>query len=752
MRVNRKAPYIIALLLTCLFILHACSSSSFTSISGQLEIVTYGQSGGESEPLEVVPLTPMRLPEELLSEFIQQTMQMPVALEPEFVPDEIIVKYKSGFEPSEVQSLSSLSSFIERRTNGDVAAGVRSVLKLAQSEKSTLSLDAVRDRTLREIEWLNTLPHVEYAQPNYIYSPLALATQPNDVHYPLQWHYPLIKWDHVWDEGLVTNLSGVIVAVIDTGIVREDWTKIKNLNHEDFLDSGSTPFVDEYDFIFDADRAFDDDGYDNDATDMGDNYNLDLASFHGTHVIGTIGAYTNNASTGVAGIAGRNNASTSVKIMPLRALGYGGGTTADIVEAIKYAAQLPNATGEQPDTQANIINMSFGSTAHDQDLKNAIDAAYLNDIVIVAAAGNNGSPVPFYPAAYENVISVSAVDIGANVTSYSNFGSTIDVAAPGGDFSYDLNFDNYPDGVLSTFTQIVKNGAPTADTQTYAFNQGTSMAAPHVAGVAALIKATNSLLTAAQIRARIEDNAIDLGSEGRDDYYGHGLINAYAAVSGGPGANAVLFPYPKLFKLQGQDPSDTFTLKNIGNTAVDITIDNIKKENEASWLSLSSTSPGDVGAGLPIDFTIDSSSIMDGNDHIEMLTIEAEPGVADEYVYVMYNVNGFPLKGLFDIGPLYVVAIDLEANEIVDGVVTTFSDLYLYDLRGLPSGSYIIGASTNRDGDNYLFESDDAYGFYISLDQIVPVEVVSGNAEEGIDFEVIDLFDNPSGQHVQKVQ
>jgi len=143
---------------------------------------------------------------------------------------------------------------------------------------------------------------------------------------------------------------------------------------------------------------------------------------------------------------------------------------------------------------------------------------------------------------------------------------------------------------------------------------------------------------------------------------------------------------------------------------------------------------------------------MDGNDHIEMLTIEAEPGVADEYVYVMYNVNGFPLKGLFDIGPLYVVAIDLEANEIVDGVVTTFSDLYLYDLRGLPSGSYIIGASTNRDGDNYLFESDDAYGFYISLDQIVPVEVVSGNAEEGIDFEVIDLFDNPSGQHVQKVQ
>ena len=99
-----------------------------------------------------------------------------------------------------------------------------------------------------------------------------------------------------------------------------------------------------------------------------------------------------------------------------------------------------------------------------------------------------------------------------------------------------------------------------------------------------------------------------------------------------------------------------------------------------------------------------------------------------------------------------MVAIDLEANEIVDGVVTTFNDLYLYDLRGLPSGSYIIGASTNRDGDNYLFESDDAYGFYISLNQIVPVEVSSDMVIEDINFEVIDLFDNPSGQYVQKVQ
>ena len=748
MRVNRKALHIAAVLLIGLLVLHACTSSSVTSISGQLRIVSFEGTGGEGEPLESVPVSPLRLPEELLSEFMLETMQLPVALEPEFVPDEIIVKYKSGFEPSAVQSLSSFPAFIERKSNRDVAAGVRTVLKLSQSEKASLSIDAVRDRTLREIEWLNSLTYVEYAQPNYIYRPLALDTLiPNDEHYDLQWHYPLIKWDHMWDENLIPDLSGVTVAVIDTGIVREDWTK-SGLNHEDFMDGGSTPFVDEYDFISNANLSFDGDGYDNDATDMGDNPDLDLASFHGTHVIGTIGAYTNN-SIGVAGIAGRDTVSTSVKIMPLRALGYGGGTTDDIAEAIRYASKTGTYSSGSHG-QADIINMSLGSTAQDLDLENAIDAAYSKGIVIVAAAGNNGSSVPFYPAAYENVISVSAVDIGANITSYSNFGSTIDIAAPGGDFSYDLNFDNYPDGVLSTFTQIVKNGAPTADTQTYAFNQGTSMAAPHVTGLAALIKAKTPGLSAAQIRAIIEDNAIDLGSAGRDDYYGHGLINAYASVHAAAGTTQgpVLFPYPKLFKLQGQDPSDTFTLENIGNTS-DITIDIV---NDAPWLTVTPPSGTVTSSGRTVTIDIDSTSIENGSTYIEMLTIVAEAGVADEYVYVMYNVNGFPTVGLIDIGPLYVVAIDLEANEIVDGVVTTFNDLYLYDLRGLPSGSYIIGASTNRDGDNYLFESNDVYGFYISLDQIVPVEVSSGMVIEDINFEVIDLFDNPSGQYEQKIQ
>jgi len=325
------------------------------------------------------------------------------------------------------------------------------------------------------------------------------------------------------------------------------------------------------------------------------------------------------------------------------------------------------------------------------------------------------------------------------------------VAAPGGDLSYNLNFDvdalKYPDGVLSTFTRVIENGSVTADTATYAFNQGTSMATPHVAGLAALIKAANSGLTAAQIKTIIENNAIDLGSPGRDDFYGRGLINAYASVHAaalttqGP----VLFSRPKLFKLQGQNPSTAFTLENIGDTS-NITITGIDEKNNAPWLSASPPSGTVTGSGLEVTININSSSIADGSTYIEMLTIEAQSGVADEHVYVMYNVNGFPLEGLFDIGALYVVAIDFDTGKIAAVNATTFSTQYNYAIQNLPSGTYIIGASTDHDDDGEIFESDDAYGFYMSSTQVVVVEVTAGLAEENINFQVIDQFDNPTGQ------
>ena len=731
MGVKRKGLYITAVLFIGLLVLHACTSY-YDSITGYLEIVTYSQDMGDVESGAHD------------TEFLSANTQVTGSIEPEFIPGEIIVRYKPGLEPSGIQSLSTISAFVEQRSSGHAGSGVRSVLRLAEYERLSLSVDAVKDRTLREIEWLNSQPHVLYAQPNYIYRPLALGTQPNDTAYSVQWHYPLIKWDHVWDENLVTDLSDVIVAVIDTGIMRENWIKSSS-NHEDFGGTGASPFVDEYDFILNDNYSLDghiDPGRDNDATDMGDHPDPSEASFHGTHVAGTIGAYTNN-SLGVASMAGRNSSLTSVKIMPLRAMGFGGGSTDDIVEAIKYAARLDNASGTLPSVKADIINMSFGGTGQDQDLENAINDAFNEDIVLVAAAGNTGSSIPFYPASYDNVISVSAVDIGGDIAYYSNYGSTIDVAAPGGDLSYNLNFDDInevevADGVLSTFTRIIDNQA---DTGTYYVSQGTSMAAPHVAGLAALIKAADPLLSAAEIRSIIENSTIDVGVAGEDNFYGHGLINAYASVHAALGTlpadqDPVLFPNPKLLKLQGDNPSTTFTLQNIGNTLSDISITDIVPKNNVSWLDID-YSPGNVEAGLDVQISIDSSSIADGSTHIEMLTIEAESGVADEYVYVLYNVSGFPNRVFIDIGTLYVIAEDAETGRIAAIEPTTYSLQYEYAIRNLATGSYIIKASTDHDGDGEYFESEDAIGIYKNSLDIVAIDVTAGYVKEGISFQVI---------------
>jgi hypothetical protein len=144
-----------------------------------------------------------------------------------------------------------------------------------------------------------------------------------------------------------------------------------------------------------------------------------------------------------------------------------------------------------------------------------------------------------------------------------------------------------------------------------------------------------------------------------------------------------------------------------------------------------------VGTGLDVQVSIDSSSIADGSTHIEMLTIEAESGVADEYVYVLYNANGFPRRVLVDIGTLYVIAEDAQTGRMAAIDTTTYGLQYEYTIRNLPTGSYIIKASTDHDGDGEYFESEDATGIYRNSADIVTVDVTAGKTKENIIFQVI---------------
>lgn len=335
---------------------------------------------------------------------------------------------------------------------------------------------------LRKLRRSPLMRHVDYVEPNFIYQTLEV---PNDPEYHRQWNLRAIGMESAWEQ---SKGEGVTVAVIDTGV-----TRVPDLRQ--------TQFVPGYNFVDD---------------------NRDTTDFHGhgTHVAGTIAQATNN-EYGVAGIA------PQARIMPLKVLGEnGGGTVADIAEAIKYAA----------DNGANVINLSLGGGGESRTLADAIDYAYGKGVVIVAAAGNEGQNAAAYPGRYPRVISVAATDATGNKTDYSNFGAGVDIAAPGGS-------RNGKDGQILQETIDPDTREPVLMAM-----QGTSMASPHVAGTAALIQSVQlqqakvglsesaaERLTVAEVSEPEEVLKILKASaqtvpNDTLNYYGAGRLNAAEAV------------------------------------------------------------------------------------------------------------------------------------------------------------------------------------------------------------------------------
>lgn len=366
--------------------------------------------------------------------------------------------------------------------------------------------------TLYRIKALNLEPDVRWAAPNYI---RRAAFTPNDTYFGYQWHLRLLNLPQAWD---LTTGANVIVAVLDTGVVT---------SHPDLQGQ----LVAGYDFISNASNANDGDGIDPNPDDPGDHAKSDgSSSFHGTHVAGTVAAATNNA-LGVAGVA------FNAKIMPLRVLGRDGGTDYDIEQAVRFAAGLANDSGTLPARRADVMNLSLGGPGFLPGSQEIYDQAYAAGVAIVAAAGNAGSSEANYPAAFGSVIAVGAVDITKARAFYSNFGSWIDVVGPGGNLNQDTNGDSWPDAILSTASTDL-GGALVSD---YAMNQGTSMAAPYVAGVLALMKSAAPGLTPQRIKEVLLVNGAltdDLGAAGKDAQFGYGLINAQKAVTAAGGTPA----------------------------------------------------------------------------------------------------------------------------------------------------------------------------------------------------------------------
>ncbi len=345
----------------------------------------------------------------------------------------------------------------------------------------------------------------------------ARSRLPNDPLYVWQaWHYAMADLPEAWT--LTTGDATVLVAVVDDGIRFDHPGVAANLTSDgyDFVSDLTLPLC----AGGDISNAGDGDGYDSDPTQPAAYaYNgtcvggLLASGNHGLHVAGTIGAVGNDA----AGGAGVN---WTVRIRPVRGLGVAGtGTNYDLAQGVLYAAGLPADDGAggtvQPAVGARVINASFGG-GPSTVMENAVLAATNAGALIIAAAGNSASTTPLYPAAYPQSLSVSAVGPDTLLASYSNYGTTVDVAAPGGDLG-----DGGADfGVISSAWDF------TTSTALWDAWQGTSMAAPHVSGVAALVLARDPGLTRDQLRARLEDFAVDIGPAGPDNQYGRGLVNA----------------------------------------------------------------------------------------------------------------------------------------------------------------------------------------------------------------------------------
>lgn len=437
----------------------------------------------------------------------------PVAAAPaaQTFTDRVIVKYRSTRNATAIDSATLARAQV---------AGNRAGVRLSPHRARGGGSHVLRlDRRLSSVEARNLADairagdaDVEYAEPDQI---LQIQWLPNDPSFGSQWHYHEatagLNLPAAWDQ---SRGSGVTVAVIDTGY----------RPHADL----AANLVAGYDFIADSFVANDGGGRDADAQDPGDwvaanecggTHSARASSWHGTHVAGTIAAATNNGN-GVAGVA------PDAKVMPVRVLGKCGGYTSDIADAIVWASGGSVAGVPNTATPARVLNLSLGGGGScSTTTQNAIAGARSRGTVVVVAAGNSNTDAGgFTPANCAGVVTVASVGRSGARAYYSNTGSVVDVAAPGGDLSAGSS-----GGVLST----LNSGSSAPGSDNYAWYQGTSMAAPHVAGTVALMLAKNPALTPDQVEAALKSSARAFPAACSG--CGSGLVDARAAVDAAGG-------------------------------------------------------------------------------------------------------------------------------------------------------------------------------------------------------------------------
>lgn len=517
--------------------------------------------------------------------------------------DRFIVKYRD--DSPEHRNDVALQQALDRAAAGARGSKAPQLTKLhriatgADVVRASRKLDHVEAAVL--MRQLAAEPNVVYVEVDQLLQPLLT---PDDARYNEQWGYfdatGGIRADQAWNS---SSGDGVVVAVLDTGIT----------DHSD-LNGNIVPG---YDMISDAEVAADGDGRDKDPSDPGDTSGGRFSTWHGTHVTGTVAALTGNA-IGVAGSA------FGAQVQPVRVLGRGGGFVSDIADGIIWSSGGAVSGVAANATPAEVINMSLGgSGACPSTMQIAIDSAVERGTSVVVAAGNSGLDVAnFNPANCANVIAVGATDQSGARAGFSNWGSGVDISAPGV-------------GILST----VNSGTTFPGSETYGKKSGTSMSAPHVAGVIALMQSVApSPLAPADVEATLKSTAralpvtCSLGC-------GAGIVDAQAAVGAALSGGADETPV-------ADEPQVAQTYTNSTSVAIK---DNATVESPITVSGRSGTAP--VDAAVSIDIS-----------HGRIGSLRADLVAPDGSIYNLHNRTGGGSKAL-----VKTIEMDL-STEPLDGL------------------------------------------------------------------------------------
>ena len=393
--------------------------------------------------------------------------------------DEVVIDFNDSLSEERILEFAQAVGLHDLRLNSPFSADAN--IYTAKVDEG--GVPYVKD-CLRAVAPQGKIKHIEE---NFEYR--VFDFRPDDPLYEYQWNFDQVGAERAWD---ITSGRDAVVAVIDTGVTVESKPSRGIKVGKDMKDVATVPG---YDFVGNSDFVYDGHG-------------------HGTHVAGTIAQATNNGY-GVAGLAFES------QIMPLRVLNdQGFGKVADIADAVRFAA----------DNDADVINMSLGGPLPSLVLKRAVKHAHKSGVTVVAAAGNSGKKAPSYPAAYKNAFGVAATQYDRTTTFYSQWGSHVDIAAPGGNTRVDQNGDGRPDGIMQ---ETHPRGGKT-DQHEFALYMGTSMASPHVAAAAAMVHSAG-ITKPDKIKDLLRQTADDsmrnnYSTEDFEDRYGAGILQVDAAV------------------------------------------------------------------------------------------------------------------------------------------------------------------------------------------------------------------------------